>query len=67
MTNEQVNRLASEVIDASNAAIARLDMQKDGSLSPSESLIYQYHGGRISVAQAMLDMGAAERRHSEAV
>lgn len=61
MTNEQVTRLASEVIDASNAAIAKLNIHKDGWLSIPESRIYQYHKGRISTAQSFLDMVAAER------
>lgn len=60
MTNDQVNRLASEVIDASNAVIARLNMHKDGWLTIPERQIHEYHKGRIAVAQSFLDMVAAE-------
>ncbi|MGB3290974.1 MAG: hypothetical protein WBA83_17005 [Burkholderiaceae bacterium] len=60
MTNDQIKRLAIDVINDANAEIAKLNMHKNGWLSLRHARVKAEQDGRITTANAFLDAVARE-------
>jgi hypothetical protein len=65
MTNDQIKRLASNIIEQANIEISRLNMHKAGWLNLRDARIKAEQDGRIATANAFLD--AVAREESAAV